>query len=408
MLSIPRMLATGVLGSLAIVGTVSGGYPEVDGGLAPVPSDDSAVAAAVDFTGTQPKNFFDPKAFQTNVCVPGGGMLQFGQWGFAGIPVPAYREKMGWDFGGEGYVSYGAGHGDPARIIFGAFVAHNQWERRATLVAELKPFLLYRSGWSLSTPVQVSDVPGRRGFGLGAKLVRSWSEKSEWIDWTVTAVSEKFTDRIALGANLWATGDHRWINFRMAGRGLGGRIPHALNFSSDMRAASEWLGSDYDYRRTVAALEWAEPRWRAWFAGGVADGRPPLQELFDLAIDGNIKSIPIWDVQVKDFVAGGVEGRTHVFDDFYVGAFATTADGSGVPRTLWEGGVSVVMAFEALGYEPEFDDWLIRLDFPVYSSEAARYSSRPKWDLGRFMIRINFPILSVGRDDFIRYRYPNR
>ncbi len=369
--------------------------------------------AAADYRADTPhelpdSNFFNPGDFVTNTCVPGRGMIQLGRWGLGGLPIPAYRERERWDLGAEGWVSYGPGEGRPAWVILRSFLAYNRLEDGMTAVAELKPIARASNGWFINFPLRIASTPGREGFQIAARVSKSWGEGFEWINGTIMFLSEDYLDRRDFGTSIWDNGAHDWIGLNVNGRGLNGAIPHAIGYHLTSRVSSIRLGSDFDYWKTTVSLDWAKPRWRVWINGGTTNGDPPVQDALDISIDAGIIGLPNWRVLAGKFLALGIEGRTPILSDIYIGGFASAATVSGNHNRVVEFGPSLTIAYEDLGYPAEFADWFIRFDLPIYSSGGLRYSTREDWDFRRFMIRVNFPILDLGREDIIRYRYPNR
>lgn len=357
--------------------------------------------------GAVDTNHFDPRAVTSKTCTPGQGMWQFGAWGIGLVPLPQYRELTGWEITFDGYISYGADRAPGARAILDLVGLYNEREDRLQSLAALRLWWRRDADGSLSTPVWYYDLPGREGVLSGIQIHRDGGSTGQWSSTAYARIThERFKPFRSLGDARWQTGHHTWLaldwDLRRAPVGL---LRH-MEFALAARAAVKEWSSDYDYQRLTGAFTLARPWLVAWLKAGVSAGRPPVQEAFDLAGDGHLRSLPLWRLRSTRFLAVGVEPRLHVWDRFYAGAFGTYADARDIDGPLWEGGISLIAAFETFDVAPF--DWFMQVDLPVYSSDAPRLSESDAWDAGRIMIRVNLPVLGVDGDDVVRYRYPNR
>ncbi len=308
--------------------------------------------------------------------------------------------------GADSYVSFGVHRARGALLVLNVNAAHNQREDRGKLAADLTPIWHYGTEWTFTTPAGLIDAPGRRGFGVMASLGYSRSEERGWAGGSVRIVSEEYRRLRILNDNLWTRGDHRWFEFHFTMHGFGDRASKTVLLSTSIRIASDWMGGDFDYRRVALDIAWAKPQFTAWAAGGTSTGNLPIQERFDIAVEGQVRGIPIWQARPDRFASMGCQARIHLLQEVFAGVFGTAAGGNDMAHPIFEGGLSLVAASDDENSEPH--EWFIQLDLPVYSSEAQRYSGRPKWDLGRFMIKVNIPLSEITGSDIIRYRYPNR
>ncbi|MEW5702144.1 MAG: hypothetical protein AB1792_07950 [Candidatus Zixiibacteriota bacterium] len=90
----------------------------------------------------------------------------------------------------------------------------------------------------------------------------------------------------------------------------------------------------------------------------------------------------------------------------YARPYAALTRSDGQSGEFAELGLGFTMGKNPNEYEP--DEWIVRVDVPMYSSHGDRSSVRAKWDLRRFVFRVNLPFPSLTRDQEIRYRYPGR
>lgn len=357
--------------------------------------------------GAVDSNYFDPRAVTSEVCVPGQGVWQRGAWGVGFVPLPQYHESTGWEITFDGYVSYGADKPPGARTILDLVALYNEREDRLHSLAALRVWWRRDDGGSLCTPVWYFDLPGREGVLSGLRLLRNGGSGGQWSASAYARIAhERLQPFRSLGDARWQTGHHSWLALDLGLRRAPVGLLRHMEFALAARATVKRWSSDYDYRRFTCWSSYSRPWLVAWLRAGVTAGEPPVQEALDLAGDGPLRSLPLWRLRPTRFLAVGAEPRLHVWDCFYVGAFGTYADARDINGPLWEGGISLLAAYETFDVAPF--DWFVQVDLPVYSSDAPRFSERNVWDAGRIMIRVNVPVLGVDGDDVVRYRYPNR
>ncbi len=359
-----------------------------------------------DSTHSSTQGFFNPKELSTSTCDASRGLFQIGNWGFVPIPLPVYREGHGWDFGIDAIAAHGVNDPRGRRLILEGLASYNQREERVGGLMLVSPYWYCGDHWTISTPVQVFRLPERRGLAIGGYVGRGWGDGIRAFMISVRGVAEELTALDIAGRSNWSTGDHTWFAARVTGQGFLGRVTRDLKLELNASIGSNERSGDYTYRKAQCELEWAKPLTSVWLNAGTCSGELPVQAVFDLAVDGMVRGIPQWSARARSFWAGGIEQRVHFWHEFFGGVFATLAQGRDLPATFAEAGVCLVAARDdenTYAHDP-----FVHIDLTLYSSEADRYGSSSMWDAGRFMVRINFRVSDVDRDDIIRYRYPNR
>ena len=364
---------------------------------------DQTLAKQNDSANAGVDNYFDPKRFETDICKPGQGMWQLGAWGLWALPLPVYREDHGWDITMYAGLSYGADRPKGAVAEIRISGEYNEWEDRTGSTISLWPWVLRRKNWTVSTPVERFDLPERQGWAAAGRV--DWDSRPgyHWGTARVRLAAERFTSRTAIGPLNWETGQHTWVAIEAQGHGFGQGRLRDLDLELNSRIGTNAGDGDFVYRRVCSKLVWARTHASLWLSAGSSSGNIPQQGLFDIATDGQIRSIPLWVARTERFGAAGLEGRARVFEELFVGGFATTAAGTGLAKPVRECGVTLILALR--GDERDSYDWLLRIDAPVYSSRARAYGGTQEWDPRRLTIAINFPIPDIDREDLIRYRY---
>lgn len=360
-------------------------------------------------TATKPEstsvmNFFDPRDFETQTCRAGNGMWQSGTWSFALIPWPAYRELHGWDLGARAAMGIGVERPHGAAAVLTASIGYNLRDDRMFVFPELIPYLYKDDRLNASLPIRGFVLPERHGAAVGPAIKWSEDEADRSAEMRVSLVVEKFLTRKSLGPEYWSPGEHVWIGVSAKGHGLGGRLSRDFWMDFDFRVGTEAFGGQFVYRRAFAKLSWAQKNLTVWGAKGTASGYLPEQGLFDFGNDGQIKGMPLLTARTKTLAAAGLDAGIRVGGGMFLGPYATVADIE--PNVALESGFLLAIGY--LGKESQLRDWFLRVDVPVYFSEAERLTSRNNWDPRRVMIHLDFPIENVERTDHVTYRYPNR
>lgn len=368
--------------------------------------DPPEVLPAPDSGATSVTNYFDSKAVTTNTCVSGRGLFQWGSWGITPLPLPVYREGRGWDLGADLTIGWDPDRPGGAPVIAEALAYYNEREHETGGQLILTPQWYRRGRWRVTSPIQAFSLPERRGVVVSGVLGRGWGDGKRSFSLSAKGAIEEYTALKVLGPAYWTTGKHVWNAASLQGQGFLGSWSEDLAAHVTGAVGTNWGSGDFVYRRFEGRVAWAVPRTTVWLAGGASSGNLPIQNIFDLAVEGGVRGIPQWSARARRFWALGAEQRTHVWQEFYAGAFATAAGGSGHSATVFESGVCLIAALDEANTYPH--DWFIQLDIPLYVSQADRYGSTSKWDTARFMLRVNFFIPNVDRDDIIRYRHPNR
>jgi hypothetical protein len=169
------------------------------------------------------------------------------------------------------------------------------------------------------------------------------------------------------------------------------------------------LSGDFAYRQLLVDGEWHESHASLWFRWGTAGGSLPVQELFDVSLEGGLTSVPIRRFRSKTLLTAGVEGRILLDAEIAPAGFITATKAPGDSPGIIEMGISLIVLDEKGRFGG--DDWSLRFDIPFYSRGAQLVGARDDWDLRRFMVELNLPLIGFDpshRHDIIRYRYPNR
>lgn len=353
-----------------------------------------------------PRNYFDPTQFETETCGAYRGMWQWGTWGFAALPWPAYRDLRGWDIGLRGAISAEADR--PAGAIATLFVSVgiNSREERAFGIGELSPVWRAGAGWTIRPSLHGFALPERTGVGTSLRTEHIGEVEGETFTVELRLMREEFKALRHLGPTEWEPGRNSWAGFNVKYRFRTRLFPGTIEARTSIYSGGRAWGGDFAYKRFMSSLSWSLARVTLWATGGTASGNLPAQLRFDLGDHGQMHAVPLWKVRSRGFAALGFDAGARVFRGFLAGAYSTTSNFPAETARQWEVGLSAILCYD--GDNPRLSEWFLRVDWPVYCSIAEAISAREKWDLRRIMIRIDLPIQGVEGPDTTRYRYPNR
>jgi len=387
---------------------------EASSQTAPGARDSVLARPTPDSSGFGEQNFFGTVKSTAPVCWAEKPLFRIGPYRFKPFPDANYQEPFGWEIGGLTRISW-----ERARFAGsgGMLVLLLYSERDDRVAGQISPdFDL--GGREDTTSLHLSgdlySRVGRRGCGAGLEFhARAGPEAYEsWLSIKMYVLREEYRPLAGLGPQDWDVGRHAAAIFAVQYDDQERAVPktHGIGARLVGTVGTGAAGGEFSYRKLLMSLERAWPRVRVWGNWGAASGHVPVQGLLDAAVEGDICGLPIRAVRTKGLTAGGVEGRFSLrCDDFFLRPFASFAHANGYRHDYSELGIALTGDYMEWGFHA--DNWVLRIDFPFYSSGAddSRLATRrSKWDLRRFMFRINLPVDFAGRTENVSYRYPNR
>jgi len=340
------------------------------------------------------------------VCKAESPLLSWGRWSCQAFPFPYYQEEYGWE-AGPGFSLYRDSRLE-SPIELSAMISYGEREDRVYERGIVSLNSKVDFAYTLTTNLLAYNRLGVRGIALAAGLANSRDAQGDWYSFGILLAHDSYRGLDFLSPTDWNTGENTFGGLRFKYDDFG-RIEcplGGLQLELKLSTSQNILGGDYSNRRLVWDANWAKPYGSVWVANGYLGGRVPVQDLFDLAIDGGIRSGSIRQYRTNSFWAAGIEGRFNPVLGIQALPYLTAARGNGIDEELIEFGVGFDDNFSSEGFSP--DNWFVRVDFPIYSNAGIENSRRTKWDLRRVMVRINLPLESINRDEAIRYRFPNR
>ncbi len=333
-------------------------------------------------------------------------LIAIGSWGIHAYPVPYYQEEHGWEAGSM--ASLLRGGPIESQYAFSVMSTYGEREDKLQHSASLKIGTAVGKRLELSSTVRASNRHGRRGLIALLGLYRTDPGRRTWMSIGLLVGHETLKRIQYLSPSEWEIGERSMAGVRFIYDDFGRDKPMTFGLQSEINALTEQnvLGGDFVSRKISAELRVASARGMFWASGGSIDGRTPIQDLFDLAVDGGIRAGAIREYQTPSFWAYGIEGRIRIPIDLFALPYLSVSGGRGIEENLLEFGIGFNDSPKGSEFAPT--NWFFRLDFPLYSNARLESSRRAKWDLRRIMVRVNLPLDLLSRQEEIRYRYPNR
>ncbi len=361
-------------------------------------------------------NFFDPDEIAKmsgagGVCHADSGMFHLGSVRFFPIPFPIYTEEFGWEPIGA-ISAWRADSANPEiRVSLTSALGYSERERKAIGFIVPSFNLPISSGLTLTGSGGYFATAGTKGSLLGVGFSsRSLEENRPDVGGSLQLFKEEYESSASLNSSHWVTGKRTRLNLTARWSDASVERPiHNITLGLEADLGTKLLSGNFVHRKLLLKLAKYNPYWYFWVRLGGASGNVPVQELFDIASDAKIRSLPLRLVRSKLFAASGIDTRIHVAQGIFIGGFGTVVwidkqnSIGGNPDHL-EFGLSLSDGERAYN---DSHSWNVRIDLPFYSSHGDLASRREKWDFRRFMVRVDFPVPSFGKEKEIRYRYPN-